>query len=72
MLRIGKKAQAEASYRRAMEAAIQTGARMLELRAAEGLCRIGALSVPELKKIDEKFSEGFDTEDLREAFSLIG
>jgi DNA-binding SARP family transcriptional activator/predicted ATPase len=63
-------ADAAASYRRAMEAARHTGARMLELRAAVRLCRVertvetrGAVD-----RLYREFTEGFETADLRAAF----
>ncbi len=65
----GSVSEAAASYRRAMEAARQTGARMLELRAAVRLWRVerSAETRDAAAKLYREFTEGLETVDLREA-----
>ena len=65
----GNVADAAASYRRAVDAARHTGARMLELRAAVRLCSVeptvetrGAVD-----RLYREFTEGWDMRDLRAA-----
>jgi predicted ATPase len=70
-------ASAEACYRRALEVARRQGARSLELRAAVSLSRLwqaagrhdeaGELLAP----IYERFTEGLDHPELREAAALL-
>jgi len=61
--------EAAASYRRAMEAAKQTGTRVLGLRAAVRLTRVerSAEAMAVLAGLYGEFVEGFETADLREA-----
>ena len=73
----GNQTEAEASFRRALEAARGQKAKLLELRAAVSLSRLWqARGEPEearslLTGIYEWFTEGFDTADLREAEHLM-
>ena len=74
LLQDGNYAQARASYERALEAAQQTGARLLALRSAVRICRMGhdQDSVrPILQDLCSQFTEGFDTPDLREARRIL-
>ncbi|HET6521210.1 MAG TPA: adenylate/guanylate cyclase domain-containing protein [Geminicoccaceae bacterium] len=75
-LRAGRnRAAAEACLRRARAVARRQGARLWELRAAVSLARLGTgggrrargLVVP----VYERFTEGFDTPDLRDARALL-
>lgn len=69
----GSPAQAEASYRRAIETARQTGGLLFQLRAAARLCRLPlgpaamAAARAEIEALYRQFTEGFETYDLREA-----
>jgi predicted ATPase len=73
----GQPGGAEASYRRALEAARQTGGRMYQLRAAARLCRLplppASLSEARysLESLYREFTEGFETQDLQEAERLL-
>lgn len=69
----GSRAEAAASYRRAVLAARQSGARILELRAAVRLCRAApsASATEELHRIYNEFTEGQGTRDFQEARSLL-
>jgi predicted ATPase len=63
---------AEACFQRAFDAAEVLGARMPQLRAAIGLCRLR----PEhgrglLSTVHATFTEGFATRDLIEAAALL-
>ncbi len=68
---------AEDSFQDALDLTRKQKARMLEIRAAVGLGRLWqrqgkqqeALQI--LEKLYHSFTEGFDTEDLREAHILI-
>ena len=74
LLQDGNLPQSRASYERALEAAQRTGARLLSLRSAVRLCRVGRDhdSVrPILKTLFGQFTDGFDTRDLREAQSEL-
>ncbi len=69
--------EAEASFSRAMSIARGQGAKMWELRAATSLARI-QVERGELRKahdllapVYDRFTEGFDTPDLREAQALL-
>jgi predicted ATPase len=72
------RAEAEASLRRALEVARSQGALGFELRAATSLARAarGKKARDEagerLAAIFARFTEGFDTRDLREAQDLLG
>jgi predicted ATPase len=69
----GNPEQAEASYRRAIKAARQTGGRMFQLRAAARQCRLPLEPAPmadartALEALYRQFDEGFETYDLVEA-----
>jgi predicted ATPase len=77
LLMQGDKADAEASFRRAIEVACQQGAKSWELRAKVSLCRLwkeqgrSAEARPMLEEIYTWFTEGFDTPDLQEARALL-
>ena len=70
-------ASAEACYRRALEVARQQGARSLELRAAVSLSRLWQAADRHgearelLASIYERFTEGLDRPELREAAALL-
>jgi DNA-binding SARP family transcriptional activator/predicted ATPase len=74
---MGDEAGAEASFQRAIEVALRYHAKMSELRATVGLCRLLAARGQRdearagLAGIYEWFTEGFDTCDLREAKALL-
>jgi class 3 adenylate cyclase/predicted ATPase len=69
---------AEAAYRQAIEIAQIQQARLLELRAATTMARLWgengrrAAARELLTPVYERFSDGFDTPDLRDAKSLLG
>lgn len=69
-----REAEAQALLLRALELAQQQRALMLELRIASDLVVLsrteGALA--HLRRIHERFSEGFDTPDLKRAAGLLG
>ncbi|MFN0313653.1 MAG: AAA family ATPase [Burkholderiales bacterium] len=73
----GSEAQAEASYRQAIEVATELKAKLWELRAAIALARLWhsqgkrSEAIALLKPVYEWFTEGFDTKDLKDARSLI-
>jgi predicted ATPase/DNA-binding SARP family transcriptional activator len=66
-----------ASYRRAIQIANKQEARSWQLRAATAITKVGERSAQpgmerdELTRIYERFSEGFETIDLREARELL-
>jgi len=72
--------EAEADFRRALEISRRQAARMLELRATVSLCRLW-LAQGRTEKLAEAramlgaiygwFTEGFDTQDLREARAVL-
>jgi class 3 adenylate cyclase/predicted ATPase len=70
-------AEAEAYFERALETAQSQGARLFELRAAVGLSRLPCAQEQRerrtalLVSIFGRFTEGFDTPDLKEARSLL-
>jgi TOMM system kinase/cyclase fusion protein len=70
-------ASAEACYRRALEVARRQGARSLELRAAVSLSRLWQAADRHdearelLAPIYERFTEGLDQSELREAAALL-
>ncbi len=73
----GNVKDAHASYLRALEAAREIKALMVELRAAMRICRL-PLSKEKLreargalKKVYSRFTEGFETTDLKEARCLL-
>jgi hypothetical protein len=69
---------AEGIFREAMAAATRHSCRFFELRAASSLARVLDHSgrrtdaINELTAVYANFTEGFDTEDLRRAKSLLG
>jgi predicted ATPase len=70
------RAEAEAHFKQAFEAARDTGAKSLELRAATSLCRLSgaAPDAPETHLLATTyawFSEGFATADLQRAEALL-
>src|SRR5581483_9638771 len=67
----GNHAQAEASYRRSIEAARRAGSVICELRAQTRLAGLtGELSG--LAQLFPNFCEGFDIPDLQQARSMLG
>ncbi len=71
--------KAEAAFKRAIEIAIEQGAKMLELRASTALARVWAEHTDERRKafdllapIYDRFTEGFDTPDLLRVRTLLG
>jgi len=70
--------EAEASFREAIAVARRQDARSWELRAATSLARLlsaqgqGAEARRVLAPVYERFTEGFDTRDLREAKAVLG
>ncbi len=73
LLASGSGEEAQASYRRAMEAARKAGARSFELRAAVRLCRIAATPSARaaLDRVYRGFKEGGETRDLLEARAYL-
>jgi tetratricopeptide (TPR) repeat protein len=73
----GDDAEAEASYRKAIEVAHRQQTKSWELRAATSLCRLlqtqgrGEEALPLLADVYNWFTEGFDTPDLKEAKALL-
>jgi predicted ATPase len=73
----GTTVSAELHFRRALDCARQQGALSLELRAATSLARLWQSYTRSeearelLAPIYERFTEGFDTSDLKAAKSLI-
>jgi serine/threonine protein kinase len=73
----GNEAEARDSYERAITAARQTGARMMELRALTQICRLRHApnaSVDHraaLRSLYLQFTEGLETRELNEARSLV-
>jgi len=70
LIEAGRREEARASYERAVTAANRVGARMMQIRALTQLCRLGHPREA-LKGLYLQFTEGFETEDLREARSLL-
>ena len=70
-------AAAETNYEAATSVARSHKARLFELRATVGLCRVwqkqnrAADAVSALRPVYEWFTEGLDTIDLRDARSLL-
>ena len=77
LLSMNEHAAAATSYRRALEVAQRQGARFWELRAALSLARLwrdqGKRTEARdlLSPIYDWFTEGFDTQDLKEAKALL-
>ncbi|MFN2166518.1 MAG: ATP-binding protein, partial [Anaerolineae bacterium] len=77
LLMVGREAEAEASYLKAVEIARQQSAKSWELRATVSLCALWrrqgkAREASEmLRGIYGWFTEGFDSQDLREARALL-
>ncbi|MBV9305552.1 MAG: AAA family ATPase [Acidobacteriaceae bacterium] len=74
LLQQGSSEQAVSSYQRALEAAQGTGARLLALRSAVRICRTEpdeAFVRPILQDLWSHFTEGFQTQELREARNLL-
>jgi predicted ATPase/predicted Ser/Thr protein kinase len=74
---MGDLSSAEASYRAAIDTARGQRARLFELRATSGLCRLWqaqgrrAEARPQLQGIYDQFTEGLETIDLQEAAALL-
>lgn len=69
---LGDVSRAAGFYRQAIESARAVGARLLELRASLGLARVGsARERAQLKSILEKFTDGFDHVDLKQASAFL-
>lgn len=74
----GGSAQAEALFRESLEISREVGVLTMELHAAMSLCRLLQEGGQEgegqrlLQQVYDKFSEGFDTPDLRQARELLG
>jgi DNA-binding SARP family transcriptional activator/predicted ATPase len=77
LLQGGHRSQALAAYRRAFDAAQLTGARLPALRALLRMCRMAPVGDDrdKLRTLLEyqygQFTEGFETEELREASSFL-
>ncbi|MCB0193098.1 MAG: AAA family ATPase [Anaerolineae bacterium] len=77
LLKAEATAEAEACFRQAIEVARQQEAKSLELRATVSLTRLwqsqgkGVEARPLLAELYDRFTEGFDTVDLREAKTLL-
>lgn len=69
----GSREEAAASYRRAADAARQSGARILQLRAGVRLCRVAPSpsATEELHLLYKELTEGQGTRDLQDARSLL-
>jgi adenylate cyclase len=73
----GKTAEAEKSYRTAIDLARSQRSRLLELRATRSLANLvrrtshRAEGYAMLAEIYNSFTEGFDTADLKEAKALL-
>ena len=69
---MGDVSRAAGFYRQAIESARSVGARLLELRASLGLARVGsARERAQLKSIFERFTDGFDHVDLKQASAFL-
>jgi predicted ATPase len=74
---LGDDADAESSYRKAIEVARRQQAKSWELRATTSLCRLlqtqgkAEKALPLLADVYNWFTEGFDTPDLKEAKALL-
>jgi adenylate cyclase len=77
LLRPTRNDEAEVCFRTAIEEARRQQARPLELRATLSLARLWlergkpGRGRPSVVSVYERFTEGFDTRDLREAASLL-
>jgi len=74
LLQDGSPAHSRSSYERALEAARQNGARLLALRSAVSICRMGDgqdSARPILEDLSSGFTEGYETGDLREARRVL-
>jgi DNA-binding winged helix-turn-helix (wHTH) protein/predicted ATPase len=71
LLKSAGPADAEMCFKKSMEIARQQKARSLELRAALSLARLSRSTRAALKPIYSSFTEGLDTEDLREAKAML-
>ena len=73
LLRDGKRDQSRSSYQRALESAQQLGSRILALRSAVRVCRMGPgdSMMQSLERVYGEFTEGFNTADLREARGFL-
>jgi tetratricopeptide (TPR) repeat protein len=76
-LKLGERERAETDFREAMALAQKIGARSYELRAAMSLTRLLALqghrneASETVAAIYNRFTEGFDTADLKDAKALL-
>ena len=69
---LGDVSRAAGFYRQAIESAHAVGARLLELRASLGLARVGGVrECAQLKSIFERFTDGFDHVDLKQASAFL-
>jgi predicted ATPase len=74
---VENRAEAEAYFRRALEVALRQSAKAFELRAATSLARLWADGGRRdeahelLAPVYSWFTEGFDTQDLKEARALL-
>jgi predicted ATPase len=77
LMRQGERDEAEACFQQAIDAAVQSGAKALELRAATSLARLWldqgrrADAREVLAPIYGWFTEGFETEDLKDTKQLL-
>ncbi len=73
LLQDGNPAQSRGSYQRALEAAQQTGARVLALRSAARICQIenSPCNRAILEPLYRQCTEGFGTPDLRDVRRLL-
>jgi class 3 adenylate cyclase/tetratricopeptide (TPR) repeat protein len=69
---LGDVSRAAGFYRQAIDSARSVGARLLELRATLGLARVGgARERAQLKSIFDRFTDGFDHVDLKQASAFL-
>ncbi len=72
LLLIGAPAEADACFRRSLALAHEQGALFWELRSAIGLAQNGAPETRDLlRRVHDRFTEGFETADLRRATRIL-